>query len=217
MRTRYLLLLLATACGGVSSPQAEPGPPTGSFGPLPTVTLTAVPEVTVVPTISPAPHVTFSPTPSPIPRPVLVLEPDGLGYTAGASSVRHLSFVAVPRAQIISAVTHLLGAGKTSELPECGQGPRSTWQAKGLSLLFDGTKWVGWTDQGPAGRTSLNGVGVGVTRAFLDKSGTAFSYSESSLGTEFGTADGTYGGILSGTLPTSKVTTVYAGETCFFR
>ncbi|MCU1593123.1 MAG: hypothetical protein JWO12_515 [Frankiales bacterium] len=216
MKVCLLLLALVAACGGASTPQTA-APAATYVASTSTPTVTPVLQVTTVPTISPAPHLTVSPTPSPTPIPVLVLEPDGLGYLVGSSSVRHLVFHSLSREEIVQVVTRILGTGKTAELPDCGQGPRSSWQAKGLSLLFDGTKWLGWTDQGPAGRTAVNGVGVGVTRAFLDKSGTAFSYSHTSLGTEFLASGDAYGGILSGPLPTSKVTTMYAGETCFFR
>jgi hypothetical protein len=91
---------------------------------------------------------------------------------------------------------------------------------KGFSLLFHGKKFVGWTDQGAPGRrlAAADGTGVGITlgrlRALHPNKITVF---RDSLGAEFSHAGKGIDGLLSGTRPTSRVTTVFAGETCFFR
>jgi hypothetical protein len=149
--------------------------------------------------------------------PVLVLESDGLGVLVKDTSVRHLTFADTSAADITSAVSHILGVGKTVALPDCGQGARTSYSVARFSLLLNGKAFVGWTDSGAAGRTltTLDGLGVGSTRAELDSSGTAFTYSETTLGQEF--SAGALGGVLSGKETTDRVTTFYAGETCFFR
>jgi hypothetical protein len=58
---------------------------------------------------------------------------------------------------------------------------------------------------------------VGRTRAQLEAFGTAFTFSSGTLGEEFSSENSGFGGLLEGTTKTAKVTTVYAGETCFFR
>jgi len=91
---------------------------------------------------------------------------------------------------------------------------------KGFSVLLSGTKFVGWTDQGAPGRrlAAADGTGVGITlarlRALHPRQITVF---RDSLGPEFSHAGLGINGLLSGTRPTSRVTTLFAGETCFFR
>lgn len=127
----------------------------------------------------------------------------------GASSVR-----------VTAAVKSVLGAGRTWQSPECGEGPRSTYVVKRFSLLLNGKKFVGWTDQGAPGRrlAAADGTGVGITlarlRALHPRRITVF---RSTLGPEFSQAGQGINGLLNGTRPTSRVTTVFAGETCFFR
>lgn len=153
------------------------------------------------------------------PKPTLILRADGLAERARSGRVRPLPFGATS-AQVTVAVKDVLGAGRTSQSPECGQGPRSTYWVKGFSLLFNGKKFVGWTDQGAPGRrlAAADGTGVGITlarlRALHPKKITVF---RDSLGVEFSHAGNGLDGLLNGTRPTSRVTTVFAGETCFFR
>lgn len=152
-------------------------------------------------------------------RPTLILRADGLAVRARSGRVRHLHFGATS-AQVTMAVKNVLGTGKTSQDPECGQGPRSTYQVKGFSLLFNGKKFVGWTDQGALGRrlAAADGTGVGITlarmRALHPKKITVV---RDSLGPEFSHAGKGIDGLLNGIRRASRVTTVFAGETCFFR
>lgn len=166
------------------------------------------------------PSGTSTPTPTASPTPAtaasLVLEVDGLGVSDGAAHISHFPFATTTAAQIQGIVSPLLGSGVTTTLPECGQGPRTSYKARGLTLLFDKAAWVGWTSQ-TAGLTTADGVGVGVTRKVVDASGTAFTFSESSLGTEFTAENSGLGGLMSGPDKTDTVTALYTGETCFAR
>ena len=148
----------------------------------------------------------------------LVLEPDGLAYVVGSSSIRQVPF-GTDAATVKMVVGKALGGTLTAnDLPECGQGPRASAGRNGFTILLDGTKFVGWTDQGGTGRrfTTLDGVGVGSTFADVKASRPGVTAETGSLGPEFTDTDG-FGGILAGTSPKSKVTLLYAGETCFFR
>lgn len=142
-----------------------------------------------------------------------------MAVRARSGRVDRLPFGALS-ARVTAAVKDVLGAGKSSRNPECGQGPRSTYWVKGFSVLLNGKKFVGWTDQGAPGRrlAAADGTGVGITlarlRALHPKKIKVF---RSSLGWEFSHAGKGINGLLTGNRPKSRVTTVFAGETCFFR
>ena len=80
-------------------------------------------------------------------------------------------------------------------------------------MLFQNDTFQGWfIDE--AGLTTVDGVGVGSTRAALEDSGTVEMTPDSTLGAEFSL--GEMGGFLSA--PTGgEVDSLYAGLTCFFR
>jgi hypothetical protein len=203
-----------TAAGTVSSSVTAPS------SSAPAVTTSAAPTTSTPAPTAPAPSTTTKkPAATPAAAPVtLVLEPDGLGYVAGAASVKHLPF-GTDATSVRNLVEKALGGKLTSnDLPECGQGPRSSAGRAGFSVLLDGKTFVGWTDQGAKGRrlTTLDGLGIGSTYAQVQKALPGATASDGSLGAEF-TDPGGLGGILAGMSPTSKVTLVYAGETCFFR
>jgi hypothetical protein len=149
--------------------------------------------------------------------PALVLEVDGLGVAVDAS-IRQLPF-GTSRAVITTALTTTLGALKATVQSECGQGPRTQLDGQGLSVLFSGARFVGWTASGgTAGHlTTGDGIGVGSTLAKVRAQYPGIKVSTDSLGPEFTSEGGGLSGLLDGTAPTSKVTTIYAGETCFFR
>ena len=152
-------------------------------------------------------------------KPVLVLEPGGLGVRVGSGRTRHLPFGSTST-QVTAAVKSALGPGKASKQPECGQGPRSSYQVRSFSLLLNGSRFVGWTDQGTPGRRlrAADGTGIGITLARLRQlHPNQITVVRDTLGPEFSHAGRGIDGFLSGTRRTSRVTTVFAGETCFFR
>lgn len=151
----------------------------------------------------------------------LILRADGLAVRTGSGRVRRLPF-GTSSAQVRVALKSILGTGKTWKNqwnPEC-EGPRSTYLVKRFSLLLNGKKFVGWTDMGAPGRrlAAADGTGIGITlarlRALHPKKIRVF---RSSLGPEFLHAGTGINGLLTGTRPTSRVTVVFAGETCFYR
>ncbi len=222
MGTAGAVLALA-ACGSGSSGAAASSAATTPAAPsssAPAVTSSAAPSTPVRPS---SPSKTARPsttrtTTKPVARPVLVLESDGLGYVVGDAAIRHLPFGSDATAVVTAVGTALGGSLTRNDLPECGQGPRSSAGRAGFSVLLDGTKFVGWTDQGAKGRrlTTADGLGVGSTLRDITAGRPGTTTSEGSVGTEFVDADG-FGGILAGASPTSRATLVYAGETCFFR
>ncbi len=149
-------------------------------------------------------------------RPVLVLEPDGLGFVVGPASIRHVRFGS-SSTTLRTALTAALGPLQTDVQSECGQGPRTSFSRNGFSVLIAGSRFVGWTEQGGTPRrTTGDGIGVGSTLSALRASFGTVTLSRTSLGDEWA-SPGPIAGLISGRRPTSRVTTIYSGETCFFR
>jgi hypothetical protein len=102
---------------------------------------------------------------------------------------------------------------------ECGAGPMTIAQFNGLDLLFQDGKFAGWVvnDVKPNVLTTTAGVGSQGSPATLEelKSFYKTSVEKSTLGQEF-QAEG-IGGLLDGTGPEAKVTSLWAGLTCFLR
>jgi hypothetical protein len=189
----------------VAASSAEPGTSTAAAQ-------STAPAATDTPS-APATSATAAPAAD---APVLVLEVDGLGVATGAS-IRHLPF-GTDKTTIRTLLTNTVGAPKATDQPECGQGPRTQLDRQGFSALFDGTKFVGWTDSGKGSSklTTADGIGVGSTLAAVRSSQADITVTTGSLGPEF-TSPGGLGGILDGTGANAKVTVLYAGESCFFR
>ncbi len=219
MRRTCLLLvlpLLASCSGGsATSASATPSPtasPTASPTPSPTPSPSAIPTPSVVAVPTPA-----RPAATPF-KPVLVLEPDGLGVLVSAASIRHYPFTTTTAGDVSALVDTVRGTGDVQSLPDCGQGARSSYASHGLSLLFDGETWVGWTVQAGTPRlSSVDGVALGLTWTQLKKIRPKAMRSQESLGDEFYESDRAINGFLSGPKDSDTVTTLYAGETCTFR
>jgi hypothetical protein len=163
----------------------------------------------------------LAPTISPVAAfvPVLVLETDGLGALVSGTSIRQLPFGSTTLSTVSTALTTTLGGRpRSSTSSECGQGPRTTLGRSGFSALFSGTTFVGWTDTGRTGRrlTTANGIGVGSALTALRQAYGPVTVTTDTLGPEFTLSSG-LGGLLDGTSGKSRITTLYAGETCFFR
>lgn len=215
--------LLLAACGGSASTGTSTT--TAAGGAATSSASAAGASASTSAATSPATSAATSPATSPAASPtttaakgVLVLEPDGLGVASESGSIRHLPFGGTDAAALKGALTVTLGTPQAGDLPECGQGPRTYLQVNGFQVLLDGTTFVGWTDQGAAGRTLTTAAGLGVGSTLGDvKAALDVTVQTDSLGPEFFTSDGSFGGILDGTKDSSKVTVLYAGETCFFR
>ena len=150
--------------------------------------------------------------------PVLTLETNGLSIATGAQPATHYGFGSSDAAVRAALATVLGGTLRVTPSPECGQGPRTTADRNGFSILVDGARFVGWVDQGAPKRhlTTRRGLGIGSTLTQVRLLLSGVSVSTDTLGPEFFTTSG-LGGLLTGTTGSSRITNIYAGETCFFR
>jgi hypothetical protein len=146
-----------------------------------------------------------------------VLEPDGLGVLSG-TSIRHLPF-GTDILTLTRSLEATLGPVSRSSMTECGQGARVQLAGQGFSALFNGVGFVGWHDSGRVKPhlTTAAGLGVGSTLASVRSALADVEVTTDSLGPEWTSGAQGLGGLLDGTAATSKVTQIYAGETCFFR
>lgn len=151
---------------------------------------------------------------------VLALDSQGLRVVnASTGATREIAF-GTKEADVVSILTNLRGKPLSRGVnQECGAGPLgfANW-ADGLSLQFNKGRFAGWNVDGrnkaATKLTTISGVGTGSTRTQLNKAYTV-KVSQSSLGTEF--SAGRLGGLLSGSKPTDRVTSLWSGTTCFFR
>jgi len=152
--------------------------------------------------------------------PLVALDQEGLRLVAATGSTVLVAFDQ-PTDTTVSALAGALGAPRSrSTNSECGAGPIDfvEW-SNGLSALFQNDKFVGWSlgGHGASGvpLTTLDGVGVGSSRAELKAALPATTVEETTLGQEF--TAGAYSGILSGPGADAKIETIWAGVSCVFR
>jgi hypothetical protein len=197
--------LALAGCGGGSAPATEPLSVSGSVSaPVSTSASASTGASSAAARSATAPQ--------------LVLEPDGLGLLVEASSVRHLPF-GTDVVAVTTALDTTLGTMVRTTQTECGQGPRLQLSRDGFSALFDGVSFVGWHDSGRIRPplTTAAGIGVGSTLASVRSVIADVTVTTDTLGPEWTAGELGLGGLLDGTAATSKVTQIYAGETCFFR
>lgn len=154
---------------------------------------------------------------SPASGTTLAVSIEGLALVDGTGT-RPVEFGA-DRATVSAVLTQYLGPVTSTELPECGQGPRTALATGPFNTLFDGELFVGWSVDGrgrPEPPTTLRGIGIGSTLADV-QSAYEVSVTTGTLGVEFFTRDGQFGGLLDAEGPGGTVTELHAGETCFFR
>lgn len=153
----------------------------------------------------------------------VTLTASGLTVAGPGGQAAQTARFGMPRAAAIKIVSAGLGAPtKTGVYPECGSG-HAIGYAKfkgGIELSFVGGKFVGWTleDGGNQNYRMTNGVGIGTTVAnlrkllpnvFIDPG----NEEGGGLGPNFNLDNGP-NGWLDGAKTTSKVTSMYSGETC---
>jgi hypothetical protein len=146
----------------------------------------------------------------------LAIEAEGLRLFDDAGAARAIPF-GTPQATAIQVVAASVGgaAPEVTTNTECGAGATQFAEfSNGLQLLFQNGQFQGWfVDE--AGTTTVDGVGVGSTRASIESSRTVEIDADSTLGIEFTSGD--IGGFLTDATPQGTVTSLYAGLTCFFR
>lgn len=146
----------------------------------------------------------------------LAIEAEGLRLFDDTGAARAIPF-GTPQATAISAVAASVGgaAPEVTTNSECGAGATQFAQfSNGLQLLFQNGQFQGWF-VGKAGVTTVDGMGVGSTRASIEDSRAIEMQTDSTLGDEFTSGD--IGGFLSDGTPQGTVSGLYAGLTCFFR
>ncbi len=144
------------------------------------------------------------------------IEGEGLRIFDASGSARALPF-ATPQATVIAAVTASSGGVPPEESTneECGAGATQFARyPNGLQLAFQDEKFAGWFIDKP-GLTTVDGIGVGATRAALNAARTVEITPDSTLGIEFSAGD--IGGFLTADGAAGAVESLYAGLTCFFR
>ena len=167
---------------------------------------------------APAPAVTpETPPPAPVQAAGgLAIEGEGLRIFDAEGAARALPF-GTPQETVIAAVTATIGRGTPEQTTneECGQGPTQFAEyANGLQLLFQDGRFNGWfLDE--AGLTTVDGIGVGSTRAALAEARTIEMQPNSTLGAEFSAGD--VFGFLTSTAADATVQSLWAGGNCFFR
>lgn len=146
----------------------------------------------------------------------LAIEAEGLRLFDDTGAARAIPF-GTPQATAIAAVAASVGgaAPEVTTNSECGAGPVQFAEfSNGLQLAFQNDQFQGWfVDE--AGVTTVDGMGVGSTRASIQESRTVEMQEDSTLGAEFSSGD--LGGFLTNATPQGTVTSLYAGLTCFFR
>lgn len=159
-------------------------------------------------------------TPAAPATPLVALDQEGLRLVAGDTGSTRLLAFDRPSDEAVTALTGALGAPKSrSTNSECGAGPIDfvEW-ANGLQVMSQGGKFVGWSFDGRgtgAKLTTMDGVGVGSSRAELKAALPSATVEESTLGQEFTAGD--YSGILSGPGADAKIEAIWAGVNCVFR
>lgn len=154
----------------------------------------------------------------------IALDGEGLRAVETESGRTSLLAFGSPLDQALDGLNRIFGAPPSEDgtNDECGGGDggpttRIIQWANGFQILSREGKFSGWEIR-QAGSTTMNGIGIGSTRAELDE---AFDpgVEQSSLGTEFGIGEGddSIGGLLSADGPSGRVTTMWAGHTCHFR
>lgn len=153
----------------------------------------------------------------------IAVDGEGLRILLGAGeSARAIPF-GTEETTVVAAIEKLRGKAGRDSNDECGAGPIQFAHFGGLSLLFQDGKFGGWSlDNDEAGGIgTMNGIAIGSTRAALDKAFPGVQIDpESTLGTEFytgGDAEGGISGLLDGTSPQAKITSLWSGLNCVFR
>lgn len=194
----FLILTLA-ACGGPSgeAEQAAEPPPAEVGDATPADTIDA-PQAEVV----------------------ISLDGEGLRFViAELGRARPLSFGA-DREAVERAVGNVTDTDPSRDSNvECPAGAVEFSHYGDLTLNFQDDKFVGWSIDEASDLTTMNGIGLGSTRAELDVSGTTIEQADSSLGTEImiGGPENGVSALMAGSGRNARVVNMWAGVNCIFR
>lgn len=151
----------------------------------------------------------------------IALDGQGLRLVdASSGATRLVEFGASRKHAEALAEAALGGIRKRTELGECGAGPMQFSAYPGLTLNFQNDKLVGWTAEGTGDLATMDGIGPGVGRSVVEDARQVAMVADSTLGAEFTlgpSALGAIGGFFNGKGSGTKVQSLHAGTTCFFR
>lgn len=165
-------------------------------------------------TAPPAPADAPGPAPPRGAPPLLALDGEGLrAINAATGSTRLLAFGARESRTIDLLTTHFgtdpVDRGSSAD---CGA-DYARWM-EGLTVWFDGGRFVGWAVREGSALTTLDGWGPGSTRADVEASRTP-TVMRSSLGVEF--TVGGIAGIFESTAARARIQHLWAGHVCLAR
>jgi hypothetical protein len=190
------LVLLAAACGDDSEGGAVTGTAPSTTSRSPATSASAAASTTSVADV----------------ELLVVLTPDGLGFTTeGSGAISRVDFGSA-RSLVVDTVAKSLGTPAAQGTQhECAPAPSGFARWDEISLFFDGDTFAGWSVNGEP-LTTADGIGVGST---LDEFEAAYGHvtvEDTSLGQEF--FDGPYVGSVDGS---GVIDRLDAGTICAFR
>lgn len=155
----------------------------------------------------------------PDPNILLALDDEGLRVVVAQTGSTRLIAFGSDSVDILDVVARSLGAPKhRGSNAECGAGAMDfASYENGLSINLQSGHFVGWSVRPSSSAntlTTMNGVGVGSSRAALD-SAFVNTVTTTSLGEEF--SSGALSGVLDKAGPTGRITNMWAGVNCIAR
>lgn len=202
-----LALALASGCTSPSSEAPVPEPA------RPATPVSEPQPVATAPVDVPVPA---SPAPADD-APALAIEGEGLRlFDMQSGKATPIAF-GQPKQQVLAVLERFRGAARQDTNADCGAGPVQIAQwPDGLSLVFQGDRFVGWgVGRADGGLSTAIGIGLGSTRSDLGEAYADVSTRATTLGTEF-SAGGMHG-VLDGATPGSAITALWAGTSCVAR
>jgi hypothetical protein len=192
------LLLVVTSCGDDTDEPASSGTTVTSAAPDETTTTAAA--TTTVDDV----------------ELLVVLNPDGIGFTtAGSGSISRTDFGSAQTLVRDTVVKSLGEPVEEGEQPECPPGPAEQSRWDDITLTFQDGTFVGWSISRTSRLTTVDGIGLGTTRAELEDAFADFELVESTLGVE--ATAGSYTFLLSDDTDAGTVDSMLAGVNCVFR
>jgi hypothetical protein len=143
------------------------------------------------------------------------------GFTWGSPGLHHANTIEFGQAQadVTRALSDILGPpSRTGRNAECPTGAVDVATFGTLDVHFQDGKFVGWVLDGQMNPVleTYHGLKIGQARGEISAGdGEETSFEQSSLGSEF--SAGGVGGMLDGSGPNAKVSTLFSGVTCFAR
>lgn len=154
---------------------------------------------------------------APVAGPRLAVDAEGLRWFLQPSgSARPIPF-GRPQGEVLASLEAVRGAAGKGTNQDCGAGSvqYASWP-DGLSLVFQGGRFVGWglDKRATDGIATAAGIGPGSTRAELEDAYSA-TVTRTSLGTEFTAGD--LHGVFDGPSASARITDMWAGVSCVAR